>query len=51
MGWTRKVYRKSSCIAPSHHRLVGMLETYFSNWDAAVEYSYIEYTHPLENTY
>jgi len=27
------------------------LEAYFSHWDGAVEYSCIEYTHPLENTY
>ena len=51
IGWTRKVYHKASCNAPSHHRLVGMLENYFSDWDGVVEYSCIEYTHPLENTY
>jgi len=51
MGWTRKVYHKPSCNAPSLHRLVGMLEAYFSNWDATVEYSCNNYTHPLENIY
>ena len=50
MGWTRKVYHKPSCNTPSHHRLVGILEAYFSDWDATVEYSYTEYTHPLGDT-
>jgi len=47
MGWTRKVYHKPSLNTPSHHQLVGMLEAYFSDWDATVEYSCTEYTHPL----
>jgi len=28
-----------------------MLDPYFSDWDATVEYSCSEYTHPLEDTY
>ena len=30
---------------------MGILQTYYTDWDAAMEYVYEEHTHPLENTY
>ena len=30
---------------------MGILQTYYADWDAAVEYVYKEHTHPLEDTY
>ena len=52
LGWTTKVWYKLGCESSiSHHRLVGILQTYYANWDAAVDYVYNEHTHPLEVTY
>ena len=30
---------------------MGILQTYYANWDATVEYVYNKHTHPLEDTY
>ena len=30
---------------------MGILQTYYGDWDATVEYICNEYTHPLEDTY
>ena len=30
---------------------MGILQTYYTDWDAAVEYVCNEHTHPLEDTY
>jgi hypothetical protein len=38
MGWITKIHHKPSCDTPSHHRLVGMLSAYFTDWDPAFEY-------------
>ena len=39
LGWTIKVWYKSGCeFSVSHHRLMSLLQTYYSDWDAAVEY-------------
>jgi hypothetical protein len=38
MGWTVKIYHKAGGDAISHHRLVGMLAAYFTDWHPAVEY-------------
>jgi hypothetical protein len=38
MGWTTRIHHKSSYDTPSHHRLVGMLNAYFTDWDPAFEY-------------
>ena len=35
----------------SHHRLMGILQTYYADWDAAMEYVCEEHTHPLDDTY
>jgi hypothetical protein len=51
MGWTVKIYHKAGGDAVSHHRLVGMLSAYFTDWHPAVEYVCWEYTHLLEDTY
>jgi hypothetical protein len=51
MGWTVKIYYKSGGDSVSHHRLVGMLATYFSDWNPVMEYVCWEYTHQLEDTY
>jgi hypothetical protein len=51
MGWTMKIYHKARGDSVSHHRLVGMLAAYFTDWNLAVEYVCWEYTHPLEDTY
>ena len=52
LGWTIKVWYKPGCeFSVSHHRLMSLLQTYYSDWDAAVEYACEEHTHPLEDTY
>ena len=52
LGWTTKVWYKLGCESSvSHHRLMSMLQTYYSDWDVAVEYVCEEHTHPLEDTY
>ena len=52
LRWTTKVWYKPGCQSSvSHHRLMGILETYYGDWDAAVEYVCNEHTHPLEDTY
>ena len=52
LGWTTKVWYKPGCESSvSHHRLMGILQTYYADWDAAVEYVCNEHTHPLEDTY
>ena len=52
MGWTTKVWYKSGCESSVlHHRLMGILQTYYADWDAAMEYVCEEQTHPLEDTY
>jgi len=52
MGWTTKIWYKPGCESSiSHHRLMGILQTYYADWDAAVEYVYEEHMHPLEDTY
>ena len=52
LGWTTKVWYKPGCESSiSHHRLMSMLQTYYGDWDAAVEYIYEDHTHPLEDTY
>jgi hypothetical protein len=38
MGWITKVHHNSSCDTPSHHRLIGMLSAYFTDWDSVFEY-------------
>ena len=30
---------------------MGILQTYYADWDAAVEYVCEEHTHPLDDTY
>ncbi|XP_066361224.1 uncharacterized protein [Miscanthus floridulus] len=51
-GWTIKVWYKPGCeFSISHHRLMSLLQTYYSDWDAAVEYACEEHAHPLEDTY
>ena len=38
LGWTTKVWYKPGCeISISHHRLMGILQTYYGDWDVAVE--------------
>ena len=52
LGWTIKAWYKLGCESSvSHHRLMSMLQTYYSDWDVAVEYVCEEHTHPLEDTY
>jgi len=52
LGWTTKVWYKPGCeYSVSHHRLLSLLQTYYSDWDAAVEYACEEHAHPLEDTY
>jgi len=52
MGWTTKFYYKPRCESSiSHHRLKGILQTYYADWEAAMEYVCDEHTHPLEDTY
>ena len=52
LGWTTKVwYKPRRETSVSHHRLMGILQTYYSDWDAAMEYVYNEHMHPLEDTY
>ena len=52
LGWTTKVWYKPRCESSiSHHRLMGILQTYYADWDAIVEYVYNERMHPLEDTY
>ena len=49
MGWTTKVWYKPGCeSSASYHRLMGILQTYYDDWDAAVEYVYNEHMHPLD---
>ena len=51
MGWTTKFYYKPGCeTSVSHHRLMVILQTYYGDWDTAVEYVCTERTHPLEDT-
>ena len=39
MGWTTMIWYKLGCESSiSHHRLMGILQTYYADWDAAVEY-------------
>ena len=52
MGWTTKIWYKSGCESSVlHHWLMGILQTYYADWDAAVQYVCNEHTHPLEDTY
>ena len=52
LGWMTKVWYKPGCESSiSHHRLMSLLQTYYGDWDAAVEYICNEHTHPLEDTY
>ena len=52
MGWTTKIWYKLGCESSiSHHRLMGILQTYYADWEAAVEYVCEGHTHPLEDTY
>ena len=52
LGWTMKIWYKPRCgSSVSHHRLMDILQTYYADWDAAVEYVYTERTYPLEDTY
>jgi hypothetical protein len=51
MGWITKVHHKSSCDIPSHHRLIGTLSAYFTDWDPTFEYVCWEHKHHLEATY
>ena len=52
LGWTTKVWYKPGCESSVlQHRLMGILQTYYVDWDTAVEYIYYEHTHPLEDTY
>ena len=52
MGWTTKIWYKLGCESSiSHHRPMGILQTYYADWDAVVEYVYEEHTHHLEDTY
>ena len=52
MGWTTKIWYKLGCESSiSHHRLMGILQTYYVDWDTALEYVCNEHTHPLEDTY
>ena len=52
MGWTTKIWYMLGCESSvSHHRLMGILQTYYADWDAAMEYVCEEHTHPLEDTY
>ena len=52
MGWTTKIWYKSGCESSvSHHRLMEILHTYYTDQDVAMEYVCEEYTHPLEDTY
>jgi len=52
LGWTTKFWYKPGCESSiSHHRLRGILQTYYDDWDATMECVYNEHTHPLEDTY
>ena len=52
IGWTTKIWYKPGCESSVlQNRLMGILQTYYADWDAAVEYVYTERTHPLEDTY
>ena len=52
LGWTMKVWYNLGCESSiSHHRLMGILQTYYVDWDVAVEYVCNEHTHRLEDTY
>ena len=52
LRWTTNVWYKQGCESSiSHHRLMGILQTYYADWDAAMEYVCNEHTHPLEDTY
>ena len=44
-------YKPGYETSVSHHRLMGILQTYYADWDAAMEYVCEEHTHPLEDTY
>jgi len=47
-----KTYDKSgSDSSASHHRLLGILHTFYADWDTSVEYVCNEYMHNLEDTY
>ena len=52
IGWTTKIYHKRGCdSSTSHHRLLGILQANYTDWDPTVKYVCNEYTHPLEDTY
>ena len=52
LGWTTKVWYKSGCeSSTSDHRLMGILQTYYADWDTTLKYVCNEHTHPLEDTY
>ena len=45
LGWTMMVWYKPGCESSvSHHRLMGILQTYYGDWDTAVEYVYTKHT-------
>ena len=45
MGWTTKIWYKLGCESSIlHHRVMGILQTYYGDWDAAVEYVCKEHT-------
>ena len=52
MGWTTKIWYKPGCESSIlHHRLMGILQTYYADWDTTLKYVCNEHTHPLEDTY
>ena len=52
LEWTVKTYDKSGRDSSAlHHRLLGILHTFYADWDTSVEYVCNEYTHPMEDTY
>ena len=45
LGWTTKVWYKPGCESSvSHHRLMRILQTYYGDWNTAVEYVYTKHT-------
>ena len=39
IGWTTKIWYKLGCESSIlHHRLMGILQTYYADWDATMEY-------------
>jgi hypothetical protein len=52
MGWTTRLhFMLPKADAFFHDVLTRMLDTYYYNWEATLEYCYKEYAHPLMNSY